>query len=366
MDATSRTWRSGDGNLFGASRSWPRSVASTPVDASATRQLQAVMRDSLNLQRPSVPAPVHSATRRAERTRPLLPDGRIRPIARKRDSSSGEVASESWRNPITHHYGRTLVSIHSEEAPLLPHFDAHPRWRPRGRQTTLDFDREGNHIRKSVVPVRDPAETLARRAATFRAVPTIIKEAVVQAKAPREYESICASINVQQQYEMELAMSQPASPGTTGILRRPPPARAVASGPIRGADQLFSNTPTTSGTGWGVTETMAMSKTAAVMRPAFQPQFGRTGSLGFSMGGSATLSGFQVSPVAPGTTIRVPVRGSTLNSVTPFTETSERAEPLAARLSGTRGKLRLRAPYHEPTATAGLIAPVRRTRFTRA
>jgi len=42
----------------------------------------------------------------------------------------------------------------------------------------------------------------------------------------------------------------------------------------------------------------------------------------------------------------------------------ERAMPNTIRVTGARGKPPLRAQWLEPTATAGLVSPVRRTKYT--
>ncbi|KAA0165047.1 hypothetical protein FNF27_02941 [Cafeteria roenbergensis] len=274
--------------------------------------------------------------------------------------ATGRRQAGPWTSPANQTKLRTCLAVDNAQAPLLPNFDTRRRGVPRPKTTTLDYY-HGVPMREFLGGVHDLGTSLAARAMEFRNIPAPEKEQVVAVRAAQEYHAISSKLTPEAHAEMLQAMAAPPKSVPTGALRRPTPAQATARGQIPGATGAGLRAGRDDPFRWGSTEaTDAMQQGSALDGAAgsFTPMFGAGGSLGTTAAG-ATVLGPQIT-----SDLRRTGPGATSPGSGRAAVTHERAQPASSVPRGTRGKLPLRKVFLEPTATAGLIAPVRSTKFT--
>lgn len=274
--------------------------------------------------------------------------------------SIGRRQAGSWTSPANQTKLRTCLAVDNAQAPLLPNFDTRRRGVPRPKTTTLDYY-HGVPMREFLGGVHDLGTSLAERAMEFRTIPAPEKEQVVAVRAAQEYHAISSKLTPEAHAEMLQAMTAPPKSAPTGALRRPTPAQATARGQIPGATGAGLRAGRDDPFRWGSTEaTDAMQQGSSMdgTSGSLTPMFGASGRLGTTAAGSTVLG--------PQITSDWGRTGAGANSPVYRTDTAthERAQPASSVPRGTRGKLPLRKVFLEPTATAGLIAPVRSTKFT--
>lgn len=275
--------------------------------------------------------------------------------------STGRRQAGSWTSPANQTKLRTCLAVDNAQAPLLPHFDTRRRGEPRPKTTTLDYY-HGVPMREFLGGVHDLGTSLAQRAMEFRNIPAPEKEQVVAVRASQEYHAISSKLTPEAHAEMLQAMTAPPKAAPTGALRRPTPAQATARGQIPGATGAGLRAGRDDPFRWGSTEaTDAMQQGSSLDETAgsLAPMFGASGTLGTTAAGSTVL-GTQITSDWG----RAGAGATSPEYRTAPLATHERAQPASTVQHGTRGKLPLRKVYLEPTATAGLIAPVRSTKFT--
>jgi len=199
------------------------------------------------------------------------------------------------------------------------------------------------------MPVRAPVQVEANtkqlviKARQWERIPAPTKEKVVATRALLQLEKFSKKLPDALLREMDDAMSQLPTLGGTGIVRRPTPMHSTTRSPGRVESRP---TPYESET----RETQRMGRTGltgTVAATAFQPRYGDGGSTGLTVGGRGTL------------------RSSGTLGGMPETEFShERCQPRPLRSSGLSTRPPLRVAYLEPTASVGLVSPVRATKFT--
>jgi hypothetical protein len=326
----------------------------TPVDFQPDRQLTAAMTAGLDHiipshtrsppnRPPSRRSDVIGSTVRMRRSNGLEPGpavatrGSTAPLLQGH-TSTGAFGAEDWVSPALERSDRLHVGLASNGAPNMPQYNTRKRGVSRGRTTTLDFFR-GMPVR-APCPDGSTTDEVIVKATRWQRIPPDAKERTVATRAALQLERFAAKLPEGSLVEMDAAMSHPPVLGGTGLVRRPTPMFSTTKSPGH-VESLAAPCETET------MMSMRLGRTGVagvVTGDAFPPQFGDGGTTGVTMGGSGIL--------------RL-TRGTTADTVT-----RERCQPVPLRTSGLSTRPPLRVSYLEPTATIGLISPVRATKFT--
>jgi hypothetical protein len=370
-----------------------RDVVMAPVDFRPDQQLRAAMASSVGMASPMraslrprhPPTQLHqretaAATERAAqvtRRRPASAhpstkhqdhprDGFSMSLVYKPDTSPATTSrpwtastrrrpsAETWKSPCNEQRARSeLDLVVTDQAPMQPQYDGRRRWQPRARVTTLDFV-SGQPIRRTEQPSQAAREQLVQRATQYRRIPASEKEELVAVRASREYDRLAGSLSIQAHTDMLMTMAARPRTTQTGATRRPTPAQATARGRIVGSTGAALKHSRSNPFQWGITEAGEMQRTGrqgVADLGRTQARYGAAGWTGLSIRGMTIGSKRGAANTAGGARSHMP-------------ETHDRAQPRCTHRGSGLGKLPLRAVFAEPTASVGLISPVRRTKFT--